>query len=494
VEQVTTINTTGRDTKNPSIIFNKAEPVIISEYVEGTAYFIISFVRSNSSKFITLSSWGNVNFAGNIAYSQANPSAVFVPQSINGLANGRIEVAWQGYNATNTTNYSLYYSYSDDGGVTWSTGTVLAQGSSSLSVTSPSVTASKDGKIVAVVNAQGTNSNVAKIVKSGGTWGSLTNITNLFSGTNSHYPSALYDPTFTFTEPLFIYKDTAKVGFYGTWSITTISVTPGDIGAKSDRYNFLNYSITTDSPTGMSIVTLKINGNTVASKNLANGVQDSIYLSQAQWDAIKYGKYKDATGGLNTLTVTMGSDTWTYTFDKRLATGDDVLSAVKAVQDSQNTFLPAVKAKLGGAIRGKGGTVNDTDSWDTMVNAVGGIPLGKKWASGTATSGGSVNFTSVGGTTISAISLTVSGLTFTPSIIYLYYFDSVATSISLYNSNINDRYNKSVKVTSGFGAASGSAMQYYHIKGDVAPASISSTGFTLPVYAAGVVYQWLAIE
>ncbi|MNT01066.1 hypothetical protein D3C72_1355180 [compost metagenome] len=37
------------------------------------------------------------------------------------------------------------------------------------------------------------------------------------------FPSALYDPTFDFDTPLFVYKGAAKVGFYGTWKITGVT-------------------------------------------------------------------------------------------------------------------------------------------------------------------------------------------------------------------------------------------------------------------------------
>ena len=175
---------------------------------------------------------------------------------------------------------------------------------------------------------------------------------------------------------------------------TTISVTPGYIGQKTsaDKSNILSYSITTDGE--MSDIIEKINGVTIATRtNPTSGQQFTVSLSQEQWDAIKYGNG-------HTLTIEMGSDTWTYTFDKRLNANDDILSAVKGVQDLE-AHLNAIKAQLAAAIRAKGGTVNDTDAWSAFVSAVSGIPV-KKWASGNI----SINGSSLG---------TVSGLSFKPS-------------------------------------------------------------------------------
>jgi hypothetical protein len=65
-----------------------------------------------------------------------------------------------------------------------------------------------------------------------------------------------------------------------------------------------------------------------------------VSLTEAQWDTIRFGKYADATGGKNTLTIEMGDQKWTYTFDKRLATDADILSAVKAAKDASETITP----------------------------------------------------------------------------------------------------------------------------------------------------------
>ena len=181
----------------------------------------------------------------------------------------------------------------------------------------------------------------------------------------------------------------------------TISVTPGYIGQKTsaDKSNILSYSITTDGM--MRTITEKINGVTIATRtNPTNGQQFTVSLSQAQWDAIKFGTA--------TLTIEMDGEVWTYTFDKRLNVNDDILSAVKGVQDLQ-AHLNGIKAQLAAAIRAKGGTVNDTDAWSAFVSAVTNM-TNKRWATGTR--GWST-------TDSNQVSYTISGLSFTPSIVFV---------------------------------------------------------------------------
>jgi hypothetical protein len=384
VEQRTTINTSGQDVISPTItVKSNGYAVIIWNYVYGSTSNAIGGAHYNGS------TWSNIGgglggiYTGG-AYAQSSPSAIFVPQSINGLANGRIWAAWYGSDASTTGDIRV--SYSDDGGVTWS---AMQKLTTTGSQDFPSITANKNNEIFILFRGVSGSWSVRQL-KYSGSWGAPTTIK---TAPATSYPSALYDQTLNFTSPLFIYKDVAKVGFYGTWSVTTISVTQGAIGQKTDKTNLLSYVITTDGT--MSTITEKVNGVTVGTKTATSGQSLIAGITQAQWDAIKYGKYADATGGLNTLTVTMGSDIWTYTFDKRLATDADILSAVKAVQDSQNPYLPAVKAKLASAVRGKGGTVNDTDSFDAMVSAVIGMP-GRQWAGGSFTA----NLTAVATQTI----------------------------------------------------------------------------------------------
>lgn len=247
----------------------------------------------------------------------------------------------------------------------------------------------------------------------------------------------------------------------------TISVTPGDIGQKTDRNNLLTYSITGE----MSTITEKINGTVVNTRNTTSGQAVTLGLTQAQWDAIRFGKYADATGGKNTLTVEMGTDKWTYTFDKRLATDADIVSAVKATKDANEVYLPSVKKQLADAINAKGGSVSANADWLTMIGGLSGITSGKKWAIGTASS----NSSSI---------LTVSGLSFKPSIVIVHADSAPPT----------ERF--AVGVTANLWGGSFSQLNSYLGAGSAYNASYSPAngGFSITVYNANTVHNWIAIE
>ena len=289
---------------------------------------------------------------------------------------------------------------------------------------------------------------------------------------------------------------------------TTNSIPSGDIGQKTSKDNLLTYAVTTDGT--MSTITEKVNGVTVGTKTATGGQSLTVALTQAQWDAVRYGKYQEIrkseslislnpvdwerasikSGGVgqafekvssadfiitksaipvnkntdysivlsagyimyvfelditntitkqttfgvsggkfittpkadrvylsirkdpttpielseiniakpimtfypvlpNTLTIEMGTEVWTYTFDKIPPVDAQITELLKSHIDSADVSTPAKKSLLGASIRGKGGTVNDTDSLEVMASAIGGIPLGKKKVTGTITSSSS---------------------------------------------------------------------------------------------------------
>ena len=556
VTQNTINNTVGADNKNPTIIIKgNGYPTIIWEFTNGSNYWIYfsNFNGSIWSNYASLYTGGT--------YAQSSPSAIFVPQAINGLANGLTGNAWHGTDSASAgVNYIRFNKCVDGIGSVWSTMQKLVVG------TNASLTANKTGKLFITYEDAGITKRIES-TDNGDTWSVATTV-----GTGVN-PSTLFDLTMNMTIPLTIRKGASSVLFSGSWTVTTISVTQGSIGTKSDKSNLLTYAITTDGT--MSTITESVNGVSVGTKTLSSGASSPVGLSQAQWDAIKYGKYAPfinltsvlstdweqgsqtpttigqtvtqsastvrlrtkiaipvqsnttyafqvnspyqieiwetnssnvitqffpwTTGGsfttssgvsfvyvvvsfvsgltiiptdislvspifksgipLNTLTVAMGTDTFTYTFSKTLATSDDITSAMKAVQDTQTTMLPSVKAKLGSAIRAKGGTVNDTDSFDLMVSAITNASNVKS-ASGT--------FTAVGTT------VTVTGLSFTPGIVSAYY---TATDYS------------SGFTSNGVNVGSKNSASVFTVATFVPNAS----GFTLTV-PSNVLYSWKAKE
>jgi hypothetical protein len=609
VEQRTVYNVSGDDCKNPSIVIRNNLPSILVEVKGGTSYLIRSLNFNGST-------WSMVDVCPATTYTQSSPSAIFVPQSVNGLANGRIWVAWIGKDSTDTTHYNLRVAYSDDGGVTWSTPQKLTNGNT-YSQYEPSITAYKNGDIWIVFKGTSvispTYEQVRKIKYNGATWGSITEVTSLTSATGPN-PSTLFDLTVNATEPLFIYRGVGKVGFYGTWTVTTISVPTGSIGTKSDKANLLTYSITTDG--AMSQITEKVNGVTVDTKTLTSGQSTTVSLDQAEWDTVKYGKYDDVinpsivsnsptaweqgtfnlplgsplttsastvrlrtktpvtvkgdteykvsivspyeiyaieldvngnyinvsgylTDGkafrtksntvslhflirknvagdilpseittanpsvinteypLNTLEITMGTEKFTYTFDKRLDANADILSAVKATQDAQATLLPAVKSKLASAITSKGGSATGADSWDTLVSALNGLNV-KKHFVGTVTASSSTSTAEyISGSTLSstARSVSFSGLPFKPTLIFFYKFNTpTTTDIAIYTENSADQYPKTMKASPSFGNGASTGGTNYHFKADTWSFSVTDTSFSLPILSgSGNVWNFIAI-
>lgn len=499
VEQVTKTNVSGTDNNNPSIYIHNGIPSIIQSFNQTNYNGIYLLTKEFTTKDSVVgmpnssdvsANWGSKLIYNGTTYAQSSPSAIFVPQSINGLANGRIWVAWHGTDATDSSVTNIRVSYSDDLGVTWSAIQKLTSGNSYWQEF-PTITANKKNEVFVVFDGIdstiSTYRNIRYIKYSSGSWGSIVTMTNATSY-NNFYPTAIYDTSLDFTMPLFAYKGNSRVGFYGTWTVTTISVTPGDIGQKTDKNNILSYSITTDGE--MSTITEKINGTVVNTRNTTSGQAVTLGLTQAQWDAIRFGKYADATGGKNTLTIEMGTDKWTYTFDKRLATDADIVSAVKAVKDTNEVYLPSVKKQLADAINAKGGSVSANADWLTMIAGITGSSSGRK-ASGTVTSSSSVGtFQYSGSTSTSNFNyITVSGLQFKPSIIYIVGTGSNNT-ITTY-SNYGIVYANEVAVTN---AQNTTASSTWRMKADVSPANISSTGFTLPVISASQTYNWIAFE
>jgi hypothetical protein len=374
VYQLTTENTTGFNIQMPTVVVATNNNIIITYVYSSTNFNGIGCHKHNGTSWAQIGgSTTGIYTAG--AYTQSSPSAIFVPQSVNGLTNGRIWLVWHGIDSVDMTNANIRLSFSDDCGSTWSAMQKLTTGNAN-NLQFPSITCTKTNVIYLV--CEWTNGNAIGFLIWNGSWSALGAYK---SSVIAAAPSTVYDLSLVFTMPLFIYKDTAKVGFYGIWISATISVATGPIGNKSDKSNILTYAINTSD---MSTITERINGVITGTRTGTSGQSLTLGLSQAQWDAIKYGKYKDATSNLNTLTINMGTETWTYTFNKILASSDDIASVIKAVQDSQTTMLPSVKAKLASAIRGKGGSVNDSDSFDNMVSAVETLAnaSSKKWATG----------------------------------------------------------------------------------------------------------------
>jgi hypothetical protein len=220
VEQVTIQNGTSNvGVYEPSITLNASgDPVIVAiKDSSGRHDYVHSYIKSGGT-------WSYYTIQEAVMdMTQSSPSAIFVPQSVNGLANGRIWVAWHGKDSTDDNYNNVRVSYSDDGGATWSTMQKLTSGNATTQWYA-SITCNPDNKVSVVFYgaADSPYLDLRSIHNINGTWGAINNIKTSVTGALID-PSTLFDPTFTFDfdGPLFIYQDgeSSKVGFYGTWTV-----------------------------------------------------------------------------------------------------------------------------------------------------------------------------------------------------------------------------------------------------------------------------------
>ena len=227
VEQVTGADTSGADCLEPTIILDGLDkPHIYMSWTGNSDRCIIELTTAYTTRewTTTASGWGNKYIETYNTYIQSSPCAIFVPQSINGLANGRIWVAWHGCDSTDTTYENIRISYSDDGGLTWSPIQKLTTGNSYRNYYA-SITADKHNNIYIIfIGTESDSGGYLRLKQAkynGVTW-ILSTLTTNNTG-QKYYPSTLFDLSFglDFSEPLFIYQDNvnSKVGFYGTWTV-----------------------------------------------------------------------------------------------------------------------------------------------------------------------------------------------------------------------------------------------------------------------------------
>lgn len=134
------------------------------------------------------------------------------------------------------------------------------------------------------------------------------------------------------------------------------------------------------------------------------------------------------------------------------------------------------------------------DSFQTLVNRVSNK---KRWASGTGTdtsSSQSANSRIGTNTTsgVSVFSLTISGLTFTPTIIHIFTVNSAGyPMVTTYYANASYYGVAACKINTSYGATTSQAL-FFDIGGNF---YVSSTGFCLPMSGGGgLSCNWIAIE
>jgi len=176
----------------------------------------------------------------------------------------------------------------------------------------------------------------------------------------------------------------------GEYEIIWPYLTPSDrtdLGSVTDNTSILKYTPTAY-PAGTT-VTEKINGIVVGTKTIINDTEYTVSATVTQWNAVKYGKYKDTLGNKNVVTLEVSTgEIYTYPFTKTLPTTAKTNDVLVAVNDMSNTAMPSHKKKLVDAIGNKA-TIGGTGTLEDIAKAIESISVesmgGMKTAKGTFT-------------------------------------------------------------------------------------------------------------
>lgn len=207
--QVTSFNSTGANGYgNPSIVIDSTgNPHVLCNYASIGPDYRIRCVSFNGT------SWNSaVNVYQGGTHTQSSPSA-------DVLSDGTIIVAWQGRDATDTSDSHIRFSQSDDNGVTWSSMEKLESGPYDNG--RPSITRDTNDKIFITYFGQSVASPTIYQIKLiegvSGLWETPVNITNDTS--NALYPSSCSNYR-NFEKPLTVWQDgqDSDVKFCGEWT------------------------------------------------------------------------------------------------------------------------------------------------------------------------------------------------------------------------------------------------------------------------------------
>lgn len=173
-------------------------------------------------------------------------------------------------------------------------------------------------------------------------------------------------------------------------------------------------------------------------------------------------------------------------------TGTDV----ESVLNELFTFANDGKTAVANAITAKGVSASPSDTFAALATKIGQISIGKKYASGTVTSSSSLStyYFVDQYTTTPVYLVTVTGLSFKPSIVVVNSNNSNSRCFSVLSTNLFDYYlgqNKAVVRMFDYNS-SGSLTTAF----DLLPKAndITSSSFTVPVLNSNQTYEWYAYE
>lgn len=282
-------------------------------------------------------------------------------------------------------------------------------------------------------------------------------------------------------------------------STPTINGANGNLGDYTSPL-IKQYTIS-DSDNDKLSVTEKLDGVTIKSlTNQNSGTSITLDLT-SEWNDISYGNHTieiivtDSNGLSSTATITFNK---IKTPIQPIPTTSSLKQAINHSKEIDKE-IEYLSTKLRKNLTDKGIEVLETDNMSNLIGKVGGIKLGKRWASGTSVSN-SVYKDMVGMNGSSAnraYPLLVVGLDFKASHIYIYpnsgntsMFDiTIATT----NNKLNSTVNGYVYYTAFYPNISNNTYDFY-IGKDGSDYYVTSNSFSVPVYRENTSYTWVAYE
>ena len=469
-----TIAQSSMDIMSPSLVVYNGVPTIFAHtnrgYFNGTsaglstdAYSIFVMKRDSSlgSNTLMSSAWTykNIVFAVDARF-QYNPSAIFVPTAINGLANGRLWVAWHGKDATDSAKFNVRVSYSDDGGVTWATPVKLTSGNL-YDRQNVSLAADKTGKVFALYEEHQWSPDLDIYMRtfSGGSWGAPVAVAEVEPAAESN-PSALVDYSLQMTTPPFVFTNaTDGIKFSGNLNVgASVSPASGALGNK-ETATLTAYTVTPEAGSTVTTIVEKVNGVTVNTFNNPASLSRTLTVPQATWDTLAY--FASHTASV-TVTDSNGAQTvTTYSFDKALGNGASLLEAEKANRDAKNRISQkrdALAAQVG---------LSAGSTFDAISAQLASGQAFKKFANGSTP-------------VTSGSRMVVSGISFLPTVVIWINSGTVIgmwTSLNTNSTNYLRYASLTTANSSSFSLGSN--------------ATVTATGFSIDTGLSGT-HQWFA--
>ena len=392
VEQTTLASLANNNFFGVSLIISGGNPYIFTSFGStiGTSMLVITkaFTTKDANASLYKSDWGTkMIFSPGGSLEQSNPAAQFVPQTVNNLANGRLWVAWHGRDATDSAKFNIRVSFSDDGGVTWSTPVKLTSGNT-FDRLNPSLSADKSGKVFALYEDHQWSPDLGIRMKThNGSWGAEVGVAT--ANTAEQHPSALVDLTLQMTTPPFVYTDaTLGIRFTGNFNVgASVSPVSGALGNKESQ-SLTAYTVTPEAGSTVTQIVERINGTIVNTFNNPASLSRTLTAPNATWDTLAY--FANHTASVTVTDSNGAQAVTTYSFDKRLATGASLLEATKANNDARTRMraqLDVIGSRVG---------IANGSSTNQIISAIDARNVVKR-QNGTATvSGGQIVVNTLG--------------------------------------------------------------------------------------------------